>query len=68
MPAITYNSQFETKLRERVQVAREGLIEEIAGGHACKTLDAYRERVGYLNALRDLDGWCREVETELQER
>lgn len=68
MPATTFNSQFEELLRKRVEAERQRVMAVIEGGEACKTLDAYRENVGYLRALRDIGDWCSDVETDLQER
>ena len=67
MAAQTYGSHFETKLRQRVEEERQRIMKELEGGEAVKTLDLYRERVGYLRALRELGGWCTEVATELNE-
>ena len=65
MVAQTYDSLFARKLQERIEAERQRVMEEIEGGEAIKTLEIYRERVGYLRALRHLDDWCAEVERNL---
>lgn len=65
MSVLTYNGQFEKLLRERVEEERERVRDEIAGGQAVQTFEAYRERVGYLRALDELEGWCADVTTDL---
>ena len=56
MTALTYDSRFETLLRERVEAERQRVLNEIEGGEAVQTFDIYRERVGHLRALREAGG------------
>lgn len=65
MAARTYSSLFEEKLLERFDAEGERIRNELAGGEAVHTMEAYRERVGYLRALKDLREWCLEAEEDL---
>jgi hypothetical protein len=66
VPARTYGSLFEEKLLERVEGERQRVMQELEGGEAIKTFETYRERVGYLRALRELEEWCSDAETDLK--
>jgi hypothetical protein len=63
--SLTYNSQFEKLFRERVELDRQRVLNEIEGGQAVQTIEAYRERVGYLTALGHIGEWCDEVSADL---
>ena len=66
MPAITYGSQFEAKLRQRVEAERQKVMEWIEGGEAVTSFEIYREHVGYLRALRELSDWCTDAASDLE--
>lgn len=66
--ALTYNSQFETELRKIVEDERQRVRDELEGAEAVKDYAAYRERIGYLRALKDVGDWCAETETKLSKR
>lgn len=67
MPTQTYSNRFEALLRERAELERSRVLEEIAGGEAVTTLDSYRERVGYLRAIAELGEWCDTANKDLNE-
>lgn len=59
--------QFELKLKEIVDVARETAVANIAGGGP-EDYAAYREEVGFIRAIDQFDRWCIEAFKELDER
>lgn len=65
MGARTYGSLFEEKLLERAEAERQRVRDELEGGESIHAMEGYRERVGYLRALRDLRGWCADAELDL---
>lgn len=66
MPARTYANLFEEKLLQRVAAERQRVMGYLEGGEAVTTFEAYREHVGYLKALREIDEWCIDATTDLE--
>lgn len=52
-------------LLERIALKRDSVFEELEYGGAVTDFATYRERVGYLRALKELPEWCDEIETKL---
>lgn len=61
----TINNRFHAMLLERIALKRDSVFEELEYGGAVTDFATYRERVGYLRALKELPEWCDEIETKL---
>lgn len=59
--------QFETKLKEIVDAQRDAVIAELVSGGP-EDYAAYRETVGFIRGLDQIDRWCVEAFKELDER
>jgi len=64
--AAYYNSQTEGELRKRIAEERQEARENLGDGCAAD-YTAYREQVGYLRALHDVEEWLAEIDTKLNQ-
>ena len=60
-------AQYETVLRQVVAKRRAEAVENLTLGSAADFAE-YREQIGYIRALDQLDEWCVEVGETLEER
>lgn len=59
----SYDRTFEQALRDKIKETRDRVLEELAFG--IPTFDLYNKRVGYLDALKDLDAEIEEVKRKI---
>lgn len=62
----SFDTKFETLLREIIKSERDERAEDLMTGNA-HSFDEYRERVGYLRALTDVETWCAQVAKKMNE-
>lgn len=61
---MSVDTRFHAELRQRLGDRKLKLAEELASGSVV-TIEAYREQVGYIRALKDVLDVCIEVETKV---
>ena len=64
---MALSAQFEAKLKEIVDGEREVAVLALTQGGP-EDYAAYREQVGYIRGLDQLDRWCVEALNQLDER
>lgn len=67
MAAITTNNLFENELRKLIAAEREDTRNKLESGSPVDYA-AYRERVGFLRALKEVEDMCLEVNIQLEKR
>jgi hypothetical protein len=60
-------AQFEAVLKQRIAEERESAVEDLAKGGP-EDYAAYRQTVGFIRALDQIDEWCADVTRKLDER
>lgn len=65
---VTYDTLFETELRKRIAAEREEMQERLRNGSSVQDFADYKRYVGYFAALKDVEEWCAEVQTKLNQR
>ncbi len=58
-------SLFLRRLMERVSTALASHVENLTQGKGIDEIAQYREKVGYIRALRDVSDWADEVRADL---
>lgn len=66
--ALTHNMQFGADLVARIGEMRNRKLEQLGIGGGITDFAAYREQVGYLRALDEVQVACDEVQAQLNKR
>jgi hypothetical protein len=65
---LTYNNQFHIELKKILDEEIEKLVEQITNKLSVSDFANYTYIVGKINALREVYGYCEEVNTILSKR